>query len=164
MTHDRMPQSELRARTAYRKLHGSEEGFVPAPRKHRDNEESIMQRALVKWWQRNCARLGTPEILLMSIPNGGNGDAKRGSIMKAEGQRKGAPDLLLAKGRIWRPHPTNCTAARDYLGLFLELKTPTGRLSPEQEAFHQRLREQGYKVVVVRSLEEGIKEITDYLS
>jgi hypothetical protein len=142
---------------------------VPPPRKVRNNDESVMQRQLIRWWRSYCPSFGVPEFLLMSIPNGFNGDARRGSVMKAEGLRRGAPDLFLSvpqKDRNQGRSDNECYAdwLSDLHGLFLELKTPTGRLSPEQEVFHQRLTEQGYKVVVVRSLEEGIREITDYLS
>lgn len=127
-----------------------------------------MQRALIKWWRMACRGIGVPELCLFSVPNGGNMDARRGSIMKAEGQRKGCPDLFLAKPRI----RTNAggagsiaqVTASGYSGLFLELKTPTGRLSPEQEVYHEILRKQGYRVEVCRTLEECIKTINDYLT
>jgi hypothetical protein len=138
----------------------------PLPRKPRSNEESTMQRALIRWWQVNCRVFGVPEILLLSIPNGGNGSAKRGSIMKAEGQRKGAPDLMLA---VVRPSIAHYQApafskTEHRNGLFLELKTRKGTVSPEQEVFHQRLTEQGYRVRVCRTLVECINEITAYLT
>ncbi len=140
---------QLRALTAGQPL-------PPPIRRPRKNEESVMQRALIKWWGVNCCLFGVPECLLFSIPNGGNGSAKRGSIMKAEGQRKGAPDLMLSVPRLVGEHWEN--------GLFLELKTPSGHVSPEQEAFHDHLSNRGYKVVVCRSLEECINEITTYLT
>ena len=49
-------------------------------------------------------------------------------------------------------------------GLFLELKRKDGVLSPEQEVFHEILRKQGYKVVVCRSLNDCINQITTYLT
>lgn len=131
----------------------------PVPRKKRKNEESVMQRALVKWFDHNAAKLGVHPLCLMSIPNGGNGDARRGSIMKAEGQRKGAPDMFLA-ARVRMPLVHTALTG----GLFLELKTPKGTLSPEQEVYHEILRNQGYRVVVIRSLFDGINEITSYLT
>jgi uncharacterized protein YcgL (UPF0745 family) len=53
---------------------------------------------------------------------------------------------------------------QDEHGLFLELKTRKGTVSPEQEVFHQRLTEQGYRVRVCRTLVECINEITAYLT
>ena len=113
-----------------------------------------MQRALIKWWAVECKKFGVPECLLFSIPNGGNWDAKRGSIMKLEGQRKGAPDLMLATPSIrgWG------------VCLFIELKTPDGVVSMEQRLFHLHLINYGYAVHVCRSLEEAQKVITEYLT
>ena len=142
---------------------------VPRPkvRMKNNNEESRMQRYLVKWFAANCRRWNLPHIALFSIPNGGNWDARRGSIMKAEGQKKGVPDLMLAAGHYrYKPvkigqhmalEDDNCH------GLFLELKTETGRLSPEQIEYHAFLLKQGYKVLVCRSTEEAIKAIEEYL-
>ena len=134
----------------------------PPPKPKRRNLESEMQRALIRWWAGACAGFGVRECLLFSIPNGGNWDAKRGSIMKLEGQRPGAPDLMLAK--IFCTHFTEGSPNRMYAGLFLELKTPTGAVSPEQFEFHKFIRAQGYRTAVCRSLEEAQKVITEYLT
>jgi hypothetical protein len=48
--------------------------------------------------------------------------------------------------------------------MFLELKSAKGIISPEQLCFHAALKEQGYRVEIVRTLEDGIKIITSYLS
>lgn len=162
MTLDPTQTRAMKAHVAAGKPLG--EFVPPAPRPRRKNEESVMQRQLIKWWQANCRHFGVPEILLFSVPNGFNANARRGSVMKAEGQRRGVPDLMLAVARTWRPHPTKCTPAQDYHGLFLELKTPTGHLSPEQEVYHELLAKQGYKVVVCRTLGECIDQITTYLT
>lgn len=125
----------------------------PAPKPPRKNLESEIQRSLVKWWDGACGGFGLPSPLLFSVPNGGNWNAKRGSIMKAEGQRPGVPDLFLAVSR-W---PNG-------YGLFLELKTPHGVVMPEQQVFHEILRSQGFRVEVIRSLFTGIDSITQYLT
>lgn len=54
------------------------------------------------------------------------------------GYLKGVPDVLifLARG--------------PYHGLFVELKTPTGKFQPSQLQVHQALREEGYLVCVIR--------------
>lgn len=145
---------------------------IPPPLPRRRNLESEMQRASVIWWRANCRHFGVPERLLFSIPNGFNADARRGSVMKAEGQRRGAPDLCLCVPRLRVESP-----AHDGQGnwkstipchwdhaLFLELKTPTGVLSNDQCEFHNALMGQGYKVVVCRTLAECINEITTYLT
>lgn len=143
----------------------------PTPKKKRSQEESDMQRALIGWWHLNHAKFGIPEILLFSIPNGGwRPNPITGKILKAEGLRKGAPDLMLAVPRV-RPNWSGSMEAvvatnnnRDYHALFLELKRREGQVTPEQEAFHEMLRAQGYRVEVVRSLIDAINIITSYLA
>lgn len=138
------------------------------PPRKRSREESQMQIALMKWWHMQHRAFGVPEILLLSIPNGGARTAITGAILKAEGARKGAPDLLLAVAKqryvglsAHEPEQPGITWCH---GLFLELKRRDGVLSKEQEIFHELLRRQGYKVCVVWSLQEAINEITSYLT
>jgi hypothetical protein len=55
-----------------------------------------------------------------------------------------------------------CPGAADLIGcvlgrfVALEVKTATGRLSPEQEQWHRRMRRVGAVVEVVRSKEEAV--------
>lgn len=51
----------------------------------------------------------------------------------------GTPDLYLPGINIW-----------------LEVKTPKGRLSPEQKRWHARAQAEGARVAVVRSLDESL--------
>jgi hypothetical protein len=135
----------------------------PEPRRNkRRSEESKMQRALVRWFDLNAkAKFGVNPLVLWAVPNAGVRGVVTAAIMKAEGMRPGVPDLVLAKPMskwigehqaIW------------VHGLFLELKTPEGRISPEQETYHEVLRGQGYAVNVIRSFDEGVEVITKYLS
>lgn len=65
--------------------------------------------------------------------------AWRGAQMRALGVLKGVPDLvLLWNGKVG----------------FIEFKSPTGRLTPEQSAFFGEVERQGHKTAVVRSMEE----------
>lgn len=150
----RLQPHQLRALREHEQS-GNVSGFIMPPRiqpKKRSREESEMQCALIKWWALKCRSFGVPEILLFSIPNGGGRSGPIiGKLLKNEGLRKGAPDLMLS-------------VSRQYHGLFLELKRPDGIVSPEQEAFHAQLRFQGYKVAVCRSLNECINQITGYLT
>jgi hypothetical protein len=142
---------------------GSPDGFVPTPTKRRKHTESAMQRALIRWWSVACRGFKLPEEVLFAIPNGGLRGAKEGHFMRLEGVRKGVPDLMLAVGRFSRIKPDWHVEERIH-GLFIELKTHTGRLSVEQECYHGILRAAGYRVEVVRSFDEAIKAITRYLT
>jgi hypothetical protein len=142
---------------------GKQTGPRPPDRKKRSREESIMQTHLIEWWHLNCRHFGVPEILLASCPNGGGRSGPRvGAILKAEGLRAGFPDLGLYVPR--RPRPIGMTTTPHYSGLFLELKCREGVVSPEQEVFHELLQAQGYKVCVVRTLQDAINQITLYLT
>jgi len=77
----------------------------------------------------------------------------------AMGLTKGVPDLFLAI-------PT-FTKARIYIvdcGLYIEIKTATGKLSPEQREFIDMLTAEGYRCEVVTSLEQFKTLILDYLA
>lgn len=119
--------------------------------------ESQMQTSCVRWF-----RIVHPALsgLLFSIPNGakmGGKTNKKGfpiqaSIMKGEGLTEGVADLFLAlpKGR--------------FSGLFIEMKTPVGSLSPEQRSFLERMAAVGYAVALCRSQNDFEKVIVDYLA
>ena len=78
-------------------------------------------------------------------------NATEAAKFKAMGVRAGFPDLIL------------CVARHGYHGLFVELKTDKGRQTDNQKYYQCVLEEQGYRYVVVRSLEEFINVINDYL-
>ncbi len=124
---------------------------VPPPKKKQGNEESAMQCALIKWWAVACKAYGIPERLLFSIPNGGKRDPLAMIFLKREGLRPGVCDLMLA------------LPGHNSAGLFVELKTATGKASAEQEQFIADVRRFGYTAVVCRSLDEARKAITDYI-
>ena len=95
-----------------------------------------------------------PEVaaLLFAIPNGGARHIKTARELKAEGVRKGVPDLFLA-------YPHN-----GYSGLFIEMKKRYGgRVSPEQKAYIEALRGKGYKVEVCKGCDEAFNALTAYI-
>lgn len=153
----RLPQSEIKARLAYRAIHGTEDGFVPAPRKRRANEEYQIQSAFMRWWKENCSKYGVAECLLFAIPNGSVlGSFKkdrqiRGTMLKAAGLRNGVCDTML------------CVPAGRYHGLFMEFKKPGGVLSDNQETFIGFALSRGYRCEVVDSVEGAIKVVEGYL-
>lgn len=125
---------------------------VPAPPRKMSNEESRIQQDVIKWWAANYRTFPIPEFVLFSIPNGGARSAVTGAIMKREGARKGVPDLFLAvpMGR--------------YHGLFIEMKKPGGKPSPEQRAFLNCANVHGYLAIVAESAEVAQCAIYNYLT
>lgn len=113
--------------------------------------EAQSQRAVLTWWKYACHALKCAEVLLFSVPNGGYRRTREAALLKLEGCRAGAPDLLLL------------VPVAPYHGMVLEMKAPGGKESEEQKTFLGELIAQGYKVVVAYSTEEAIQAITGYL-
>lgn len=117
-------------------------------RKPRDIEHKL-QSACVRWF-----RLQYPKMKhnLFSVPNGGKRDAATASKLKEEGALAGVADLIFLKSN------------RFYGALLIEMKTEEGRQSQNQKDWQQRITNDGYKYVIIRSLEEFQKEIKQYLA
>ncbi len=88
---------------------------------------------------------------LFHIPNesiGGIGWLTRNRQM---GMRPGVPDLFL-------PIPMG-----GYHGLFIEMKTATGRTSEHQKRWIKALNTMGYKAVVCRGAFEALRLLKNYM-
>ena len=77
--------------------------------------ESKLQILCVKWF-----RLQFPNVLIFSIPNGGQRSLITAKILKAEGTVSGVADLQILK------------AKKGYNGLFIEMKYGKGKQSENQ--------------------------------
>ena len=110
------------------------------------------QVAVIQWWDASCQFYGLPHFALFAVPNGGARDAITGSRLKAEGVRRGALDLVLAK-------PTAKGA-----GLFIEMKVGDNRLSDYQKDFVAYLKSAGYDAQAHWSADSAIQAIKDYLA
>ena len=112
--------------------------------------ESILQRACIQWF-----RLQYPEyaLLCFAVPNGGARSKIEASILKAEGVVAGVADLILLVPR------------RGYSSLCIEMKTQAkgSTQSPSQKRWQHAAESAGNKYVVVRSIEEFIKIVNEYL-
>ena len=93
-----------------------------------------------------------PELdYLVAVPNGGARHIAVARKLKAEGVKKGFPDLQLNLPR------------GGYAGLFIELKTLVGRTSPEQKEWLERLNAGGNRAVVCKGWLAAQTEIINYL-
>lgn len=117
-------------------------------RKPRDLEHKL-QVSMVKLF-----RLKYPSMKhnLFAVPNGGRRDAVTGAKLKEEGQLAGVSDLIFLK------------ANRFYHGLLIEVKTDKGRQSDNQKEWQQKITNDGFKYIVVRSLDQFIEEVKNYLA
>ena len=98
----------------------------------KEDSEHLIQRESVQW-----IRQYTP-FLVYAIPNGGKRGRLEAMRLQAEGVTAGMPDLHLPELRLW-----------------IEMKTPTGTVSPVQKAMHDRLAVMD-TVAVCRSVQEVI--------
>ena len=110
------------------------------------------QAALIEWCRSQWAVL--PELSrLFAIPNGGLRNIVVAKKLKAEGSRKGVPDLFL-------PIPRG-----KYHGMFIEMKRAAGgRISVEQKDWIEFLEEQGYYTIVAYGWEHARIRIEYYLN
>lgn len=111
--------------------------------------EHAEQVALFRWWR---AQYRSLEPYLLAIPNGGARNLITGAMLKAEGVRKGVPDIFLA-------YPSG-----GYHGLWIELKRRAhGYASTEQKFMLSALRSVGYDAAVCRGWDEAREKIRSYL-
>ena len=111
--------------------------------------EHRLQCACVRWF-----RLAYPQHHhnLFAVPNGGYRTPATAAKIKAEGALPGVSDLILLIAR------------GGYHGLLIEMKTDKGRQSEAQREWQRLIEADGYKYVVVRSIEEFIKVVEAYLN
>lgn len=110
--------------------------------------ESQEQVALMDW-----LRLQYPDVALHTIYicNEAVRSPRTGALFKRKGLMPGASDLFIA----W--------PSGQWHGLFIELKTKIGIVSPTQKEFLMRMNAKGYLARVARGADEGIEIIKQYL-
>ena len=113
--------------------------------------EMRIQSACVAWFWNTYPQY---RELYFCVPNENarvDSNAITGAMRRASGVIKGVSDtiLFLARG--------------GYHALCVEFKTEVGRQSDAQKAWQFKVEQQGYRYVVVRSLEEFKKLIEEYL-
>ena len=109
-----------------------------------------------------------------AIPNGGLREARTAAMLKAEGVKRGIPDVFLpvpmwatvAPGGLMNP-PQRCIT---YAGLYVEMKRPkseeqgrAGTTSGEQDEAIAWLRHSGYAVSVCFTWDAAAREIQSYI-
>ena len=99
--------------------------------------EREIQTSIVKW-----ARQVAPDARTVHVPmNQTNRIA--GALMQQAGASAGVPDLIVIA-------PGGKT-------LFMEVKTPIGKLSPDQKAFANDLQNMGHNYALVGSIDDARK-------
>ncbi len=117
--------------------------------------EHQIQCAVIEW--RDLMVRTHPQLRwLHAIPNGMRATPEVGRWMVAEGMTRGIPDLCL-------PVPKKHQGFVTYCGLYIEVKTSSGKVTPEQGECHEFLRANGYRVDVCRSVDTTVSVILGYL-
>lgn len=113
--------------------------------------EELEQETLFMWTRSNESKY--PELkLLLHIPNGGQRPLSEAKRFKAQGVKAGVPDLLL---------PVACNG---YHGLFIEMKSMSGRASKDQLYWIDELNKEGYLAVICYGWTEAANKIMEYLA
>ena len=110
--------------------------------------ENSLQINLVNWFNYNYPHLKDD---LLHVANERSCSIQQGRLLKRMGVKRGVSDIFLGV-------PTN-----KYHGLWIELKTPTGKLSPEQKSFIERKNMRGYFATAAYGLEQAQDVIRDYI-
>ncbi len=120
-----------------------------APRRHIEHEA---QSLLFAW--ATLAALRHPELaLLHAVPNwAGVKGPREGAMRKREGVKAGVPDVHLPIAR------------GPYIGMWLEMKSPTGKPTKEQKRWIEALQAAGHYVALCRSSDEARREVESYLA
>lgn len=114
--------------------------------------EKQIQNALFRWANDEKTLRAYPELVLLHhIPNETKDPVDRKQKLQG-GMKPGVPDVCL-------PVPRGT-----YHGLYIELKTPSGKPSDEQKWWHDQLVKQGYFALVVYGLDGAIDAIEWYLN
>ncbi len=120
-------------------------------KKKRRSPEHDEQVALFRWADMQIGII--PELaLLFAIPNGGDRHPAVAAKMKAEGVKRGVPDICLPVAR------------GGHHALYIEMKAENGRVRPDQNKWLQALADQGNQVEVHRSWERARDAILYYLN
>lgn len=131
----------------------------PREKKKRAHPEHDQQVLFIQWTRQEDVLENYPELdMLYAIPNGGFRAWTTSKEMKAEGERKGVPDLHLPVAR------------GNYHSLYIEMKAPKtdtskqGTVSTEQKWWIKRLLLEGNCIAVCYSADEAKNVCRHYLN
>jgi hypothetical protein len=120
--------------------------YPDAPKPDKAPSEHMEQSWLFEWLGKT-----RPDVLAYAVPNAGLRQGMQGLYFKAEGLKKGVPDICVAEPRgPWH-------------GLYIEMKTEIGKTSNEQKDWLVSLLERGYMTAVCRGAVAAGEHISWYL-
>ncbi len=105
--------------------------------------EEAIHKAIIQY-VRTHPRLNMIQKLIMHFPNEGKRSLRYGKLMKDLGLRPGVADLFIAM------------PAQGFNGAWIEIKSKSGHVSPNQKEFLADMATQNYFTAVCWSIDEGI--------
>lgn len=102
--------------------------------------EHVEQRSFVEW-----VRL-VHKVRILAIPNGGRRGRLEAMRLVAEGVSKGVPDLFIPEWLLW-----------------VEMKTTTGRTSPDQRDWIAHLNSIGHTAIVAHGFDDAKAQVGEFL-
>src|ERR1041384_2316628 len=126
-------------------------------------QEHNEQASFFRWCELNLAQ--HPGLdRFWAVPNGGHRSKAVAGKLKAEGVRRGIPDVInltASDGHV--EGCADCAAdGRPFKGLIFEFKSETGSLTTEQRDWKRHFEEQGFRFEVPRSWVEAVLITIDY--
>ena len=122
------------------------------------HKESDLQIRCVKWFRYQYPAYAR---LLEHPHNEGNAfNRRQQSIANAEGVTKGVADLILHVPSF-PGQETNWVFS--YCSLAIEMKTPTGKQSPEQKTWQRLFEAANGRYAIIRSYDDFVAEVTRYM-
>ena len=136
--------------TLIKKALAKQEMIKPSRTKKRNAQpEAAEQENVIKWARDNEKNYPFLWMLHSSLNGLKRTKAAQGKA-KASGMLSGVPDLFL-------PVPRG-----SFCGLYIEMKSATGRIMPSQSRYLSAVSDFGYSAVVCYSANEAIKKIKEY--
>ena len=122
---------------------------IAFPRKRiRKYLEANQQKAFFAWLS---LKYPWARAITFAIPNGGRRDAIEAAHLKAQGVTAGVPDIFCGLARAEKH------------GLFIEFKSPKGKLTVKQKNFIEKIEAEDYCVAICYSVDDAIKAFEFYL-
>lgn len=108
----------------------------------RERPEAVLQKAVIAYLSAALPR----NALATTFPMSGGANFLKGPSLASQGAVRGFPDIIIL-------HEAKCYA--------IELKSTTGRLSPEQREVHAKLQDARVPVAVCRSVDDVRRFLVD---
>lgn len=110
-------------------------------------KEQNIQSQLVRWMKKQY-----PKMLFTASAGGLHTSKTQAIKMKHAGYVAGCPDMMIFEPR------------GGYFGLFIEMKRPGNRATPDQLVFLENLRLRNYQSMVCTGLDEAMDQVSRYMA